>query len=127
MDLTLQRLMKWRFDLTRKNSNYEITNEEVDFEDYDFDTDIDRQKLVKDSKYLPPLFYKEHALSHLVDDLRNIGPLCLTKTDSFEQKHQPLKGPLINITNIKNKMCFHITYPRKVFSTLQRKVLFGDN
>ena len=67
MDLSLQRLMKWRFNLTRKDSNDKITNAEVDLEDYDFDPDIDKEEIVKDSKYLPPLFYKEHALSHLVE------------------------------------------------------------
>ena len=38
------------------------------------------------SKYSPPIVMKEHFLSHLSQDIRNLAPLCLTNTDLFESK-----------------------------------------
>ena len=38
------------------------------------------------AKYDPPVIFKEHYLSHLTEDIRNLGPLPLLKTDLFESK-----------------------------------------
>ena len=51
MDLSLQVLMDKRMCLTRKIGFVEDNK----------------------SKYDPPLIYKEHALSHLTEDIRNLG------------------------------------------------------
>ena len=91
MDLCLQRLMKWRFKLTRLTAN-ESDNVQL-MDDFEIDTE---EVMVTKSKYNPPLFYKEHALSHLMDDIRNLGPSVLTNTDTFEAKHRPLKGPFLD-------------------------------
>ena len=37
------------------------------------------------------LFFKEHYLSHLMDDVQNLAPLPLLCTDVFEQQHSPYK------------------------------------
>ena len=91
MDLCLQRLMKWRFKLTRITAN-ESNNVEVT-DGFEIDTE---EVIVTKSKYSPPIFYKEHALSHLMQDICNIGPSVLTNTDTFESKHRPLKGPFLD-------------------------------
>ena len=40
----------------------------------------------KVQKYNPPIIWKEHNLSHFMEDVRNLGPLVLLNTDMFEQK-----------------------------------------
>ena len=57
MDLCLQRLMKWRFKLTRVTTN-EHDNVEVT-DGFEIDSE---EVIVTKSKYSPPIFYKEHAL-----------------------------------------------------------------
>ena len=43
------------------------------------------------NKYSPPLVFKEHFISHFCEDIRNLGPLPLLKTDIFESQHSPYK------------------------------------
>ena len=42
-------------------------------------------------RYVPPLTYKEHFLSHYKSDIENFGSLTGTATDSFEANHSPFK------------------------------------
>ena len=37
-------------------------------------------------KYDPPVIFKKHYLSHLTEDIWNLGPLPLLKTYLFESK-----------------------------------------
>ena len=42
-------------------------------------------------RYVPPLTYKEHFLSHYKSDIKNFGSLTGTATDRFEANHSPFK------------------------------------
>ena len=37
-------------------------------------------------KYDPPVIFKEHYMSHLPEDIRNLAPIPYLKTDLFESK-----------------------------------------
>ena len=85
MDLCLQRLMSWRLKLTRvhttqqnsdtnvhtneQNSDFELNEDDLDYVESE-KKDI-KVKIV--AKYLPPIRYKEHALSHISEDIRALG------------------------------------------------------
>ena len=60
MDSTLERLMNMRLQLTCVQIN--------------------------PRKYDPPVTFKEHYLSHISEDIRNLAPTPFLKTDLFESK-----------------------------------------
>ena len=77
MELTLDTLMNMRLDLTRKSDTVSVdidkkcsdTNEsDSDESDSDWDDEMS-----KESKYEPPVTFKEHFLSHFSSDIRNLG------------------------------------------------------
>ena len=85
MDVCLQRLMGWRLKLTRvhtpkqnndtnvhtteQNSDSELNEDDLDYVESE-KKDI---KVKTVAKYLPPIRYKEHALSHITEDIRALG------------------------------------------------------
>ena len=44
-----------------------------DTEESDSNSEDEGTKMTKDSKYDPPVTIKEHKLSHLPEDIRNLG------------------------------------------------------
>ena len=86
MDRCLQRLMSWRLKLTRvhttdqnSDTNLHKNEQNSDFE-LDEEDDLDycesEKKDIKVkpvAKYKPPIRYKEHALSHISEDIRALG------------------------------------------------------
>ena len=85
MDRCLQRLMSWRMKLTRvhttkqnsdtdghtneQNSDFELSDDDLDYVESE-KKDV-KVKIV--AKYKPPIRYKEHALSHISEDIRALG------------------------------------------------------
>ena len=80
MDETLEKVMNTRLRLTK------IDEQELDESS---DGEIEQKKV--SSKYFPPVIFKEHFLSHSIEDIRNLAPLPLLNTDMFESKHSPYK------------------------------------
>ena len=61
-------------------------NEHSDSEADDYD-ELELSKQEKNtSKYSPAVTWKEHFLSHYVDEIKNLAPLPLLNTDTFESK-----------------------------------------
>ena len=76
MDANLEEMMEYRFQLTKiselKDNNPEESSSDVEDSN--------------DSNFEPSIKYKEHTLSHLPEDIRNLGPLVLLNTNMFESK-----------------------------------------
>ena len=47
-------------------------------------SDNNKEKVKLKSKFVPPIIYKEHAISHLCEEIRQLAPLALLNTDRFE-------------------------------------------
>ena len=74
MELTLDSLMNMRLNLTRKSDTVavDIEKENSDCDTDESDSDWD-EEMSKESKYDPPVTFKEHFLSHFSSDIRNLG------------------------------------------------------
>ena len=108
MDSALISLMNTRLKLTKisvakvDDNNLECDNSSCNdaeddksdeiSDDESSDTSGDEEVINNLSKYDPPVRYKEHALSHLPEDIRNLAPLPLLNTDLFESIHSPYKN-----------------------------------
>ena len=91
MNNSLDELMNIRLKLTRqKNDNIHVLvepdSDDSDIEENDETTEKTEKKQNKKSKYVPPVTWKEHYLSHYVDDIQNLAPLPFLSTDRFESK-----------------------------------------
>ena len=94
MNESLEKMVNTRLRLTRINQNQISSEEEEGEEESDSSDDENREMIVqpKVKKYNPPVRWKEHYLSHYEENIRNLAPLPLLTTDTFESVHAPFKS-----------------------------------
>ena len=75
MNETLSTVMNMRLDLTRIET-------------------FDKKNGVSSRKYIPTVKWKEHFISHSMNDIRQLAPLPLLNTDVYEQRVGMIKDTL---------------------------------
>jgi hypothetical protein len=116
MNETIEMVMNTRIKLTKVDNREEtsdsVDSDEIELSDEDeFSDEVelnDETKKIKKivPKCQPPIRWKEHFLSHLLDDYRQLAPLVFLNTDRFESKaiNNTNDSPSLNI--FINKICF---------------------